>query len=149
MLGLGLLLIGAFMAFHSWSEQQSYETMLSSGTEVTVDILAVFDMPRKQGDAPSYAVRLAWKDGQGAVHHFGPTHISERFWKEITRNGELTVRQTAIRYRADDLQARPLILADAPEQGWQARFGLTAGLVFALVGAGCLASALRSAARRR
>jgi len=149
MLGLGLVLIGGFTAFHAWSEQQSFEAMKSAGTEVMADILSVNDLPRKSGDKPSYAVRLAWKDGRGSVHHYGPTHISERFYGEIAKNGQLVVKQTAIRFREDDLQARPLIVADAPEQGWQAQFGVTAGLVFLLVGLGCLFSAARYISRQK
>lgn len=149
MLGLGLVLIGGFMAFHAWSEQQSFEAMKSGGTEVMADILSVNEMPRKSGDKPSYSVRLAWKDGRGSVHHYGPTHISERFYGEIAKNGQLVVKQTAIRFREDDLQARPLIVADAPEQSWQAQFGVTAGLVFLLVGLGCLFSAARYISRQK
>jgi hypothetical protein len=149
MLGLGLVLIGGFMAFHAWSEQQSFEAMKSAGTEVMADILSVSDMPRKSGDKPSYAVRLAWKDGRGSVHHYGPTAISERFYGEITKNGQLAVKQTAIRFREDDLQARPLIVADAPEQSWRAQFGVSGGLVFLLVGLGCLFSAARYVGRQR
>ena len=81
------------------------------------------------GGRPSYTVRLSWKDAQGAVHHFGPTHISEAFWKKITRDGELAVRQTPMRYRADDPQARPVIVDDAPEQQWQTQYGIVAGLI--------------------
>ena len=149
MLGLGLVLIGGFMAFHAWSEQQSFEAMKSGGTEVMADILSVNEMPRKSGDKPSYSVRLAWKDGRGSVHHYGPTHISERFYGEIAKNGQLLVKQTAIRFREDDLQARPLIVADAPEQSWQAQFGVTAGLVVLLVGLGCLFSAARYISRQK
>lgn len=149
MLGLGLVLIGGFTAFHAWSDQQSFEVMKSAGIEVMADILSVNDMPRKSGDRPSYAVRLAWKDGRGSVHHYGPIHISERFHAEITKDGQLAVKQTAIRFREDDLQARPLILADAPEQTWQAQFGVTGGLALLLVGLGCLFSAARYIARQR
>lgn len=149
MLGLGFVLIGGFLAFHSWSDQQSHEAMKTAGTEVMAQILAVNDMPRKTRDKPSHAVRLSWRDGQGSVHHYGPTHISERFYKEITRDGQLTVKQIAIRYRPDDLQARPMIVADAPEQSWQAQFGVTGALLILLIGMGCLFSAARYVQRRR
>ena len=149
MLGLGLVLIGGFMAFHAWSEQQSLETMKSAGTEVIADILSVNDMPRKSSDKPSYAVRLAWKDGRGSVHHYGPTPISERFYGEITKNGQLAVKQTTIRFREDDLQTRPLIVADAPEQSWRSRFGVTGGVGLLLVGLGCLFSAAQYIRRQR
>jgi hypothetical protein len=149
LLGLGFVLIGGFLAFHSWSAQQSYEAMKTAGTEVMAQILSVNDMPRKTGDGPSRAVRLSWRDGRGSVHHYGPTPISERFYKEITRDGQLIVKQTAIRYREEDLQARPLIVADAPEQSWQAQFGVTGGLLMLLIGMGCLFSAARFVQRQR
>ena len=149
LLGLGFVLIGGFLAFHSWSDQQSYEAMKSAGTEVMAQILSVNEMPRKTGDKPSYSVRLSWKDGQGAIHQFGPTHISERFYREIERDGQLSVKQTTIRYREDDPQARPMIVADAPEQSWQAQFGVNGGLLMLLIGVGCLFSSARYIHRQR
>ena len=98
-------------------------------------------MPGKDG---SYAVQLAWKDGQGTVHRFGPVAVSEAFWSKIARKGELVVHQTAIRYRQDDPQMRPLIVEDAPEQHWQTRFGMGAGLLLLILGAAVLFSGLRT-----
>jgi hypothetical protein len=39
---------------------------------------------------------------------------------------------------------RPLIVEDAPEQHWQARFGMGAGLLLLMLGAAVLFSGLRT-----
>jgi hypothetical protein len=148
LLGLVLLLVGGFMAFQSWSESQSNEALAIGGVDISAEISDAASAA-KGGGAPSYTIRLAWKDGQGSVHHFGPTPVSEAFWNKITRNGQLVVRQTAIRVREDDPTARPVLVDDAPEQHWQARFGMTAGLALLVIGAGCLFSAARTVARQR
>jgi hypothetical protein len=137
-IGLGLLVVGGFLAFNAWSTGRSTDSIAMAGQEVTADILDV-----SQG-MNGYTVRLAWKDGQGAVHHYGPMPISEAFWSRITRNGELTVRQTAVRYRADDAQARPLIVDDAPGQHWATRLAMGVGLLLIVFGAAFFASGLRA-----
>jgi hypothetical protein len=136
--GLGLLVVGGFLAFNAWSAGRSADSVAVGGREAIADILEA--SPGKAGPT----VRLAWKDGQGAVHHYGPMPVSETFWNKITRNGDLVTRQTAIRYRAEDLQARPLIVDDAPEQHWATRLALGAGLLLMLIGAGLFASGLRA-----
>lgn len=130
-LGIVLLFGGGFMAFYAWSEGNSIAQ--PPGVEASAEII----------DAAAGRVRLAWKDAQGAVHHFGPVTVSEAYWNRITRNGELIVRQAAIRYQPGELTVRPLIVDDAPEQGWQSRFGTAAGIVLMLVGAALLFSAMR------
>ena len=136
-IGLAVLVVGGFLAFNAWSTDRAVDSVAMGGQELTADILDAAH--GKEG----YTVRLAWKDGQGAVHHYGPMPVSEGFWNRIMRNGELAVRQTAIRYREDDPQMRPLIVDDAPEQQWQARFGMGAGLLLLMLGAAVLFSGLR------
>src|SRR5262249_19170989 len=129
LIGLVLLIAGGFMAFTAWSEGRSSDAIAMGGHEVTAGILCALSLPRHHADAPSHAVQRAWKDSTVGIRHFGPTHVSEGFWKKITGpDGQLTVKQTAIRYRDDDPQARPLIVDDAPEQQWQTQFGMGAGL---------------------
>jgi len=136
--GLGLLVVGGFLAFSAWSSGRSADSIAMGGEEVTADILDA-----SHGKA-GYTVRLAWKDGQGSVHHYGPMPVSEAFWNKITRNGELTVHQTVVRYRAGDLQTRPLIVDDAPEQHWTTRLAMGAGLLLMMFGAAFFASGLRA-----
>lgn len=136
--GLGLLVVGGFLALSAWSSVRSADAIAMGGEEVTADILDAV-----HGTA-GYTVRLAWKDGQGAVHHYGPIPVSEAFWNKITRNGELTVHQTAVRYRPGDLQTRPLIVDDAPEQHWTTRLAMGAGLLLMVFGAAFFASGLRA-----
>ncbi len=145
--GLMTLFGGGLLAFYAWSDARSADAIAAGGVDTTAEIIDVAARP-SEGGRSSYTVRLSWKDALGAVHHFGPTHISEAFWKKITRDGELAVRQTPIRYRPDDLQARPVIVEDAPEQRWQAQYGIVAGLITMVVGAGCLFSAALHMGRR-
>lgn len=139
-IGLGALVVGGFLAFSAWSEGRSADAVALGGSEVSADILNAAAVPGKA----AYMVQLAWKDGQGAVLHFGPMAVSEAFWKKITRDGELIVHQTPIRYRADDPQPRPLIVDDAPEQQGWTQAAMLAGLSLLIVGAGLLFSGLRT-----
>jgi len=136
--GLGLLVVGGFLAFSAWSAGRSADSVAMGGQEVTADIVDA--TPAKTG----YSVRLAWKDGQGAVHHYGPIPISEAYWNKITQNGQLTVRQATVRYRPDEPQVRPLIVDDAPEQHWSTRLAMGAGLLLMMFGAAFFASGLRA-----
>jgi hypothetical protein len=141
LLGLVLLLVGGFMTFQAWSEGRANDPISAGGKEFVADIT-------EASSAPAHAVRLSWKDGQGSVHHFGPSPVSEAFWNKMTRNGQLTVHQTPIRVREDEPAARPVLVEDAPEQRWQVQFAMIAGLAMLVVGAGCLVSAARTVSRR-
>ena len=136
--GLGLLVVGGFLTFTAWSSGRSSDATILGGEEAAAEILDTAHGPA------GYTVRLAWKDGQGVVHHFGPMPVSEAFWNKITRNGELAVRQTAIRYRADDPQMRPLIVDDAPEPPWVSRLAMGVGLLLIVFGVGLFSSGLRA-----
>ena len=142
LLGLVLLLVGGFMAFQAWSEGSANDPISVGGKDIVAEITDA-------SPTPSHAVRLSWKDGQGGVHHFGPIPVSDAFWNKITQNGQLTVHQTPIRVRDDDPAARPVLVEDAPEQRWQVRFAMIAGLLMLVVGAGCLFSAARTVSRQR
>ena len=144
LIGLGTLAFGGFLAFSAWSDARSVDAIALGGSEITAEIVDATILPAKDGGEVSHAVRLAWKDGQGAVHHFGPMRVSEAFWKRITRDGQLTVRQTLIRYRQDDAQPRPLIVDDAPERHWWTQAAMVAGLALMIVGSAFLFSGLRA-----
>jgi hypothetical protein len=144
LIGLGTLVVGGFLAFSAWSDGRSVDAIALGGSEITADIVDATVLPAKNGGKASHAVRLAWKDGQGAVHHFGPMPVSEAFWAKITHDGQLTVQQTPIRYRPDDPQPRPLIVDDAPEQRWTTQAIMFAGLALLVIGAALLFSGLRA-----
>jgi hypothetical protein len=135
--GLGLLVVGGFLAFSAWSSQRSADSLAMGGEQITADILQA--TKTKSG----HAVRLGWSDVTG-VHHYGPIPVSEAFWNKITQNGKLTMHQTAIRYRSDDPAARPLIVDDAPETSWSMRIAMGAGLLLIMFGAALFASGLRA-----
>lgn len=135
--GLGLLVVGGFLAFSAWSSGRSADSVAVGGEQITADILQATEIKG------AHVVRLGWSDGTG-VHHYGPIPISEAFWNKITQNGQLTVHQTAIRYRADDPAGRPLIVDDAPETQWSVRIAMGAGLLLMMFGAALFASGLRA-----
>ena len=149
LVGLVLVLVGGFMAFQAWSEGRSNDPIAIGGKDVVADIADATAIAGKDGAAPSYVVRLSWRDGQGSVHHFGPTRVSESFWKKVTQNGQLAVHQTPIRVRDDDPMARPVLVEDAPEEHWLARVAMIGGMGLLVVGAGCLFSAARAVSRQR
>ena len=142
MAGLGLLVTGGALAFQAWSAGQAAEQARSEGTAVQAQILSV-----SAASGGGHSLLLSWTDANGAVHHFGPVPISNRFYGQITKDGQLTVHQTEIRTRDDKPVERPVIVADVPETGWLGRIGLPAGLVLLAIGAGLLISALRLAGR--
>lgn len=144
LIGLAALVAGGFLAFSAWSEGRSVDALALGGSEITADIVDATVLPAKDGSKASHVVRLAWKDGQGSVHHFGPMAVSAAFWNRITRDGQLTVRQTLIRYRTADPQPRPLIVDDAPERHWMTQAAMLAGLALLVVGGGLLLSGLRA-----
>lgn len=135
--GLGLLAVGGFLAFSAWSSGRSADATAMGGEQITADILQATETKR------GHAVRLGWSDGTG-VHHYGPIPISEAFWNKISRDGQLTVHQTAIRNRGDDPAARPVIVDDAPEMQWSTRITMGAGLLLIMFGAALFASGLRA-----
>jgi hypothetical protein len=143
LIGLGMLVVGGFLAFTAWSDGRSIDAIALGGDEVTADIVNATAVPARDGGKASYTVQLAWKDGP-AVHHFGPMKVSETFWNRITQNGQLAVKQTLIRYRRDDPQPRPLIVDDAPEQQGWTRAAMIAGFALLVLGSALLFSGLRS-----
>lgn len=142
-LGLALLLIGGYLAFQSWSASEAADAARHEGTAVSAEILAI------AGGAGSHTIQLAWKGDDGAVHHFGPVPISDAFYGQIAKDGQLAVRQTELRIHDDDLTKRPVVVADVPYGGWLGRIGLGAGVAFLVIGLGCLGSAARYIATRR
>jgi len=137
MIGIAALGVGAFLAYSAWSIGD--DAGEGGNIEITAEITLVTSNP--------YAVQLGWKDPRGGVHHYGPVPISERFWKEITSDGALVLRETRVRIRADDPMSRPVILADAPEKQWRTRTVLGVGCALLALGAGCLMSAVRAMRR--
>lgn len=129
-----MLSFGGYMLVNSYAEQSSLKELLDHGDEATADITRAYGEVNKAGEAPSYLVTLAWTDGSGQRLTYGPTHISPVFWRQITRNGVQTVRQTKIRYLAGRPDARPLIVDDAAERQYQDSFGVKGGAAFLAFG---------------
>ncbi len=134
LIGFVAFAVGAFLTYNAVEISQPGDDGVKS-VEVMAEIAEV--------SGPPYTVRLGWKDGQGGVHHFGPLPISEEFWSRITRDGKLAVHETKARVHLDDTMGRPQILDDAPGARWQTKAVLAGGIVFLLIGAGCLLSAAR------
>jgi hypothetical protein len=134
MIGLVAFAVGAFLIYSAQALSDPAKDGAKS-VETTAEINSV--------SGPPYAVQLGWKDGQGGVHHYGPLHISEAYWKKITQDGKLTVHETKVRFHADDSMAQPIILDDAPGTRWETRAVLAGGIALLLVGASCLLWAAR------
>ena len=134
MLTVTMLLFGGYMLVNSYREQSALNEILDHGDAATADITRAYGEVTKAGDAPSYLVTLAWTDRNGRQQTYGPTHISPAFWRQITRNGVQTVRQTKIRYLSGRPGARPLIADDAAEAQYQNSFGVKGGAVFLAIG---------------
>ena len=143
-LGLAALVAGGFLAFTAWSEGRAGDATALGGELVTADIVHAAAVPAKDGRPAAYNLQLAWKGVNGAVYRFGPVPVSEAFWRTITRDGVLTVKQTAIRYREGETPLRPMIVDDAPEQQWHARMAMGLGLGLMMFGLALLFSAMRS-----
>jgi hypothetical protein len=141
MAGICLVLIGAVVAYQAWSVGEVARAAGSEGIEATAEIVGMSGAEGKR------TVQLAWKGPQGSVHHFGPVPISDGFYATITKDGQLAVKQVAIRYREDEPAKRPVIVADNAPAGWMVTIGPVLGGVLLVVGFGFLASALRAAAR--
>jgi len=138
LIGFAAFAVGAFLTYNAVALSEPAGDGVKSA-DVVAQITAVA--------GPPYTVQLGWRDGQGGVHHFGPLAISEAFWSKITRDGKLVVQETKARVHLDDTMARPEILEDAPGTRWQTKAVLAGGIVFLLVGAGCLLSAARKMRR--
>jgi hypothetical protein len=134
MIGLVALAVGAFLVYSAQAVSEPAKDGVKS-REVMAEISSV--------SGPPYAVHLAWKDGEGGVHHYGPLRISEDYWDKITKDGKLVVHETKVRFHADDSMAQPVILDDAPATRWQTKAVLSGGIALILIGASCLLWAAR------
>ena len=142
LLGFTALLVGAILTFHAWSVEGP---VTGDGIETTAEITTAATVSGAGGG--THVVQVAWKDTRGAVHHYGPIRVSEAFWSKITRGGALAVHETRIRYRGEDIEARPVLIEDRPDRSWATEFGLASGLGLMAFGAVCVISAARSARR--
>lgn len=134
MIGFVAVAVGAFMVYSAQAVSDPAQDGVK-GVETMAEINSV--------SGPPYAVQLGWKDEQGGIHHYGPLHISEEYWKRITKDGKLAVHETKVRFHADDIMAQPVILDDAPGTRWQTKAVLAGGIGLVLVGAFCLLWAAR------
>jgi hypothetical protein len=129
-----MLPFGGYMLGSTYFEQGELKEMLDHGDEVIADLTRAYGEVSKPGEAPSYLVTLAWTDSSGQRRTYGPTHISAAFWRQITRSGIQTVKQTRIRYLVGKPDARPVILDDAAERQFQDSFGVKGGAAFLVFG---------------
>jgi hypothetical protein len=139
--------VGGFMANLSWGDQRSFREMRERSDAVVAEITRAHAEIAKAGEAPSYLIDLMWRDSTGQERVFGPTHVSAKFWGQITTNGVLTIDRTEIYYLVQDSAARPIIAADVEEREFQDAVGVKAGIAFVVFGfllGGLLAYRVRS-----
>lgn len=131
-LGPFFLIFGLFMTISGWRDQRDFREMTERGYHAIATIVGVYPATRQSGQHPSYLIELRWTDSSGRLRVYGPTHISARFWRHITTNGELTTSKTEIIALAE--AARPIILADIEERKFQVEIGIKGGVTFLFVG---------------
>jgi hypothetical protein len=131
-LGPFSLVVGLFMTIGSWRDQRDFREMTERGYHAIASIARAYPATRQSGQPQTYLIELRWTDSFGRPHAYGPTHISDRFWRQITTNGELTTSKTEVIALAE--AARPVILADIAERKFQDEVGIKAGVAFLLFG---------------
>lgn len=124
------LVVGLFMTIHSWRDQRDFRETLERGYHAIASIARAYPATRQSEQPQTYLIELRWTDSFGCPHAYGPTHISDRFWRQITTNGELTTSKVEVIALAE--VARPVILADIAERKFQDEIGIKAGVGFLL-----------------
>ena len=140
--GFVALLLGVALAFRAWSVEEAASAM-AGVIETTAEIISARTVPAGSGGHERHVVQLSWTDAKGRVRHAGPIRVSDDFWDRITRNGDLVVRHTPIRYSDEGMQARPVLVDDPPMRSWKVDVALGIGIVLMVLGAACLFSAAR------
>ena len=109
---IAMLICFAFLA--SISSMIAAKKTMASG----VDTLAEITRVKKTGGGRKalYRVAVSWTDTAGRPHGDVDLLVSETFWAQMTSDGLQTTGQAAIRYRADDPEASPVIVADYDAQ---------------------------------
>ena len=144
--GFVALLLGVALTFRAWSVEEATSGM-AGAIETTAEIMSAKVVPGANG-RENRVVQLSWTDARGRVRHAGPIRVSDGFWSKITRNGDLVVRRTPIRYSDEGMQARPVLVDDPPIRSWKVEAALGIGIVLTALGAACLFSAARIVRRR-
>jgi hypothetical protein len=139
--GFVALLLGVALAFRAWSVEEAASGM-AGAVETTAEIISARVVPGASGQE-NHVLLLSWTDAKGRVRHAGPIRVSDDFWNKITRNGELEVHHTPIRYSDEGVQARPVLVDDPPVRSWKVELALGIGSVLMVLGAACLFSAAR------
>jgi hypothetical protein len=142
--GIVAMIVGAVLTFRAWSlaDQAAPET---DGIETTAHVTTAATISGGGARPQSrHGLQLSWTDTQGGVHHYGPVWVSETFWNKITSGGALTVHDVRIRYSGTGADAKPSVVDDPPEAGWEIKFGLVSGIALMIAGAISLFWAVRS-----
>ena len=139
--GFVALLLGVALTFRAWSVEEVASGM-AGAIETTAEIMSARAVPGADG-RENRVVQVSWTDAKGRVRHAGPIRVSDGFWNKITRNGELMVRHTPIRYSDEGMQARPVLVDDPLVRSWKVEAALGIGIVLMVLGAACLFSAAR------
>lgn len=140
---------GTFTAWSAWGDKTAYDQMMNNGREALAELTNVTADLERDGNRTSYSAYFKWKDSSGQERSIGPTNISEAFWRQVTRNGVLAVRDVKIRYDENDSSVRPVIVADVVERQRQYLSGLLFGPIFLLIGLCCAVYAWRDVRRQR
>jgi hypothetical protein len=141
-----LFAMGAFFWYNDFIERRDFDDAMDHGVEVIGDITGIL-VPTGPSGSTSKAISLAWTDKSGQRRAYGQTGISEKFFRQISKDGEQTVQQTKIRYLEDRRDARPIILNDQVNAEFQRGLGQYVGPLFVFFGLVASVSAMRQGLR--
>lgn len=127
-------LAGAWLAIVEWQSLRQIDRILRDGQSVTALIEGAQSVERKS--LLSYAVDLAWRDGDGKLQRAGQVRISPEFAETIITDGQLVIPTVDIRYvTGEGSEIHAVATEDAKRQRGRIQALGFFGLIVALAGA--------------
>lgn len=135
---------GPALAGFMWWDEQRIKEVETKGLEATATIDGATRTKRRRS-GESYDVNLSWKDQKGQPRTAAAVGVSRAFASQIIRDDRIVRDTVKIKYMADDLDAKPILLEDVGRQAETDRelmwvgagagvVGLAGSLLFLLVG---------------
>lgn len=106
---------GPALAGYMWWDAEHIKDVEARGIEATATIDGATRTKRRRGGT-SYDVNLAWKDQRGEARTATAVSISTAFATQIIRDEKIVRDNVKIKYLADDLEAKPILIEDADRQ---------------------------------
>ena len=106
---------GPALAGFMWWDAEHIKDVETRGVEATAAINGATRVKRRRGGT-SYEIDLGWKDQKGEARAATAVSISNAFADHIIRDEKIIRDTVRIKYLADDLDAKPILLEDAARQ---------------------------------